>query len=124
MVKPFTPQEIASKQLYSIPNEVIEAVNELLAESLSASSDKPSCTILQDKIVKRILAKLPNKSSRDIFDNNWLDFEPIFEAYGWKVVYDKPAYNENYEASFNFESTEKVVRKYTIPTGTESGGPG
>lgn len=124
MVKPFTPQEIASKQLYSIPNEVIEAVNELLAESLSASSDKPSCTILQDKIVQRILTKLPGKSRHDIFDNNWLDFEPIFEAYGWKVIYDKPAWCDNYEASFNFESIEKVVRKYSIPTGTESGGPG
>jgi len=38
----------------------------------------------------------------NIFDNHWLDVEPIFEDCGWKVEYDKPGFNENYPATFKF----------------------
>ena len=50
----------------------------------------------------------PNKikeeiTSKTIYDNNWLDIEDIFREAGWKVTYDKPAYNESYDAYFKFE---------------------
>ena len=31
------------------------------------------------------------------------DIEDIFREAGWKVTYDKPAYNESYDAYFKFE---------------------
>jgi hypothetical protein len=37
-----------------------------------------------------------------IFSKGYLNFEELYEAQGWKVVYDKPAYNESYKANFTF----------------------
>lgn len=37
-----------------------------------------------------------------VFANKWLDIEDIYREQGWRVDYDKPAYNENYQASFTF----------------------
>lgn len=50
-----------------------------------------------------ILSKFDHRIDRqEIFDNCWLDVEDIFEEVGWKVVYDKPGYNESYPANFEF----------------------
>ncbi|MDG1949717.1 MAG: hypothetical protein P8J32_02740 [bacterium] len=39
---------------------------------------------------------------RKVFDEKRLDIEPAFEKDGWKVVYDKPGYNESGNAYFVF----------------------
>ena len=39
---------------------------------------------------------------KEIYDKNWLDVEDVYESAGWKVEYDKPGYNENYEPTFTF----------------------
>jgi hypothetical protein len=41
-------------------------------------------------------------SRQEVFDNQWLDIEDIYREAGWKVSYDKPAYNETYKAYFTF----------------------
>jgi hypothetical protein len=38
----------------------------------------------------------------DVFKNGWLNVEHLYETHGWKVEYDKPAYNEDYPATFKF----------------------
>jgi hypothetical protein len=51
---------------------------------------------------------MPEGSTRQqVFDNNWLDVEDIFRKAGWKVNYEKPAYNESYPASFKFQQQRK-----------------
>jgi len=42
------------------------------------------------------------KTRDEVFDKGWLNIEPMYRAAGWKVVYDKPAYNESYEPTFTF----------------------
>ena len=49
-----------------------------------------------------------NMTSRIIHDNKWMDFEGAFEKYGWIIEYDKPAYNETYDAVFEFKSGIKT----------------
>ena len=41
-------------------------------------------------------------SGSGYFDYNWLNIEKIYEDAGWAVKYDKPAYNESYDAYFIF----------------------
>jgi hypothetical protein len=38
----------------------------------------------------------------DIFKTGYCDLEPLYRAAGWRVVHDKPAYNETYDAYFKF----------------------
>ena len=37
-----------------------------------------------------------------VFRNGWLNIEATYEATGWDVQYDKPAYYEDREATFTF----------------------
>ena len=89
-VKPISPNEIKKV----IPDFVIEAVNELIAEKVNSQNH---ATVLQKHIVDRV----KSKTDQD-FDYAWLDFENVFRDAGWNVNYDKPAYCESYDAYFEF----------------------
>lgn len=89
-VKPISPNEI--KKI--IPDFVVEAVNELIAEKVNSQNH---ATVLQKHIVDRV----KSKTDQD-FDYAWLDFENVFRDAGWNVNYDKPAYCESYDAFFEF----------------------
>lgn len=101
-VAPISPKDALSVKSASIPEFVIEAVNELISEKGKKYSSKFEATILQKDIITRIQLK-EEITSKTIYDNNWLDIEDIFREAGWKVTYDKPAYNESYDAYFKFE---------------------
>lgn len=79
------------------PDFIIQAFNECISEA----SIKKSSTVLQKDVLKRI-KQISGKDSREVLDNNWLDVEDYYRKAGWKVHYDKPGYNEDYEASFTF----------------------
>ena len=49
-----------------------------------------------------ILATNADLTRQTVFDNGWLDVEEAHRAAGWRVEYDKPAYNESYDAFFVF----------------------
>ena len=94
------PNAIKVLQNDSIPGFVIEAVNKLIIQNLKGGS----VTLLQKDIVTAIIKQAkPKRISKDkIFDSGWLDFEDIFREAGWDVYYDKPGYNEDYDAYFRF----------------------
>lgn len=94
-VKPITPNEVIEGKKF--PPEVIKAFNDLIVKNWNGSFSK----ILQKDVVA-LIVRTSEFSSNQIFNNNWLDVEPCFRKAGWKVVYDKPAYCETYEASFEF----------------------
>jgi hypothetical protein len=100
--KPISPREAKSKKISTIPSEVFEAFNELIVEKLSHGT----AVLKQSDVVERICSKL-KVSKDDIYENSWLDVEPMFMKQGWDVEYDKPAYNETYEATFKFSSKAK-----------------
>lgn len=96
-IKPISPKEVT----HTIPDFIIEAVNDLINEKW----DGKEAVIYQDEILERVSSDEhdSDKPSRQtIFDNNWLDFEDLYRKQGWKVIYDKPAYYENYKAFFKF----------------------
>ena len=99
-VKPITPNGARKKAEETIPDQVIEAFNELISENIGNSS---YVTILQKDAIKRIKEKMPEISTDTIFAKRWLDIEQIFRKQGWKVEYDKPAYCETYEANWTFK---------------------
>lgn len=100
-MRPLTPDEVDEAKTESIPDFVIGAVNNLLKKYGS------SAEITQDEIIDEIMVQAtPETTRREIFDKKWLDFEPVFRAVGWEVVYDKPGYNETYEPSFKFRRSK------------------
>ncbi len=100
MPGPIKPNEVASvKAAKVIPELVFEAFNLCIARNWKGSS----ATVLQSDVVKEIVSRLPEgRTKQEIFDNNWLDVEDAYREAGWKVVYDKPGFNESYEANFIF----------------------
>lgn len=109
-VKPITPAEVVNKKKEQLPSEVIEAFNEMIAQNWSGGYSK----FKQKDVVNVIVGKLqsarvvdmemPSGSviEAEIYAKHWLDVEDIYRKAGWKVVYDKPAYNETYDATFEF----------------------
>jgi hypothetical protein len=100
-VKPINPNEIASKKVEEIPDEVIATFNKLIAMKFSQGS----ALIKQEDIM--ISLQEQGFKREEIFHNGWLNIEEIYEDAGWEVHYDKPAYNESYPASFTFSKRGK-----------------
>ncbi|HET8688481.1 MAG TPA: hypothetical protein VFM18_17860 [Methanosarcina sp.] len=107
-IKPIRPSEVAVKKMQQFPDFVIEAFNQLIAENYNDGAR--SAVVKQDDAVKRILELATSSFVSDltpvtrdtVYDKGWLNIEEIFKAAGWKVTYDKPAYNESYPAKFEF----------------------
>ena len=102
-IKPISPEEVAEKKKRILPNEVLEAFNELIALNFSGSS---AC-ILQKDIVKLLVKK--GLSQKTIYENHFLDVEEVYMSAGWKVTYDKPGYNEDYEPTFTFSRKRRNI---------------
>jgi hypothetical protein len=106
MSKPITPQEVVSKKCDSLPDVVLTAFNEQIAESWNGYDSTFLQNDIIDTIIKKLKVQQPNLSTPQcrqlIFDKGYLDVESIYKAVGWKVEYDKPGYNESYEPSFKF----------------------
>ena len=102
-IKAVSPSEARGAKSKYTPPEIIEAVNELLSQHY-----RPNGIVIKQKdIIALARAKMatnesPNANS-DFFSQGWMDFEPIYEAQGWKVRYDKPGWDENYDAFFEFK---------------------
>lgn len=107
-IKPITPQEAANNKVNTIPDEILQATNELITQNYRNGTS----IVKQDDIVRRALQinkeKGGDMTRNEIFDNGYLDIE---EVYGkdWQVSYDKPAYCEDYyPAMFKFKKRAKT----------------
>ena len=98
VVKPITPGEVTQKKAESLPPEVLEAFNELIAENW----DGRESTFKLSEAVARIRKKVTVPKGESPGDKGWLDIEDIYRKAGWKVEYDQPAYNETYPATYTF----------------------
>jgi hypothetical protein len=100
-VKPITPDEVVERKKETIPDIVFEVFNYLIAENFNGHS----ATILQKEVDALLKKKKVNVD--EAYKRHWLDVEDIYRGAGWDVAYDKPAYNETYEASFEFRPAKK-----------------
>lgn len=93
MTKPITPDDVTLKKAELIPDGVIEAFNQLIAEHWNGK--RSSFTLGQAYArAEQILGYKPK--------SHHMDVEPIYRANGWSVKYDSPGYNETGPATFTF----------------------
>lgn len=92
MTRPISPSE--AKEQKVLPEFVIEAINELIRENMT---DCGYFDILQKDIISRV----KTKTDMD-FDDRWLHFIAVYEAWGWSISYDRPGYTETYSAYYRF----------------------
>lgn len=96
-VKPISIDEVQFKKNEEIPDEIIESFNKLIVKNW----DGHSSVVKQDALLREI--NTDKYTRQQIFENNWLDIEPLFRKEGWRVFYDKPGYNENYTPFWKFQ---------------------
>lgn len=101
-IQPLSKEEVIKFQISQIPGEVIEVVNKLLTENYD--TNKGTASIHQDEILDLLTSpEYGNHSRREIFDNNWLNFEDAYREKGWKVTYIKARYDNEFVSYFKFE---------------------
>lgn len=100
-MEPIRPEEVVARQGEQIPPEVIKAFNDLIVKNFIGGK-----AVISQKEVLDLL-QVRGFDIGDISTKRFLDVEEIFRKAGWKVEYDKPGYNESYEASFTFTKPKK-----------------
>ena len=98
MSGPIRPEDVEGVRVAGIPEEVFAAFNELIVERIGGGN---SAHFTQNDVVDRIVSKLGCPRA-EVFDKKWLDVEGAFRKAGWVVEYDKPGFNESYDAYFVF----------------------
>ena len=110
MTKAISPTEAkmesAQYRIDRIPEVVIQAVNQLIIKEM-ADNAISTVTLTQKDIIAKIIQLDPSLTQSKIYENHYLDFEDVYRKEGWKVEYDKPAYNESYEPNFSFTPNTK-----------------
>lgn len=112
-MKPITPSEVGATKASIFPPEVFQSFNELIASHCVNGA----ATFRQDEVIERMWGlmypgmegtgageQVKSRWRREVFSEGWLNVEDAYRAAGWKVEYDKPGYNETYEATFTFSS--------------------
>lgn len=97
MPGPIKPSEVSAHKTATFPEDVFEAFN----AEIAASWDGRTAIVNQHKVVERLKSAL-SIDRRDVFNLGYLNVEESYRAAGWTVEYDKPGYNETYEATFTF----------------------
>jgi hypothetical protein len=103
-VKPFTPAEAQAAVADVIPGFVVKAVNTLLAQKVGIGL-YPAVRFTRSEVEAAI--RMAGRIDGGSIDPNWLNFESMYREQGWKVEYDKPGYNETYEAFWVFKAASR-----------------
>jgi hypothetical protein len=109
-MKPIRPEEVIDKKRESLPHQVIEVFNEFIAERWNGYCSSFKQKDIEKVIVKRLnIGRVTQKqyTAEDLYKKNWMDVEDIYRKAGWIVRYDKPGYNESYDATFEFRRPSK-----------------
>ena len=96
MTKPISPGDMAGLEGTFVPDEVIEATNQLIAEKWNGYS----ATILMSELCERArtIMQIPNRN----FKSKELDIKYVFRKAGWDVEFNRPGFNEAYAANWVF----------------------
>ena len=98
MTKPITPNEVVAQKVADIPDSVILVWNEAITKFWKGHR----AIVKQNYIVQKLNEHHPDVERSEIYEIGWLNIETMFEQAGWKVSYDKPGYDETYDAYFEF----------------------
>lgn len=97
MPGPIKPKDVQAQKNAAIPEEVFEVINALILREWNGSE----ALVYQDEAAKQV-AKALKITKALVYSRNLLDIEDAYIKAGWDVEYDKPGYNESYEAHFRF----------------------
>lgn len=97
-VQPISPKDVVVKKAQQIPDVVFETFNSLIAQKIG---DGGYARFTLKEIADRLEAQGVNR--KEMFDKHWLDIEDIYRKAGWHVEFDRPGFNEDYEANFTFK---------------------
>lgn len=101
-VGPITPREARAGAGAALPPEVFQVFNELIQKAYKDGY----ATVKQEEAAVRI-AQVLGISRSEVFDRGLLDVEEAYRKKGWEVVYDSPAFNETYPATFSFQEKRR-----------------
>ncbi len=96
-VKPIRPDEVVEKLSAAIPQEVIEAINELIVLNWSGSRAQFNRNEILEQINRF------RKQDTVAFSNFPTNFEHIYINAGWKVRRESPDITENFVTYWIFE---------------------
>ena len=110
-VNPITPDEALARHQGTIPDEMFEVVNELLAERVVNSDEGVHVRITRDEIVSRFMARFNERCSqstppgvpctrKDIFDKGWLRFKAHYRRVGWTMRLNGSPETDGYHGAF------------------------
>jgi len=97
MTKPITPAEAEAQRVTVIPDEVLEAFNQMIIKNLEG--DRSSFKLRE---VADLAASNMQCQHKYLYDNKWLNVESVYRRAGWKVKFDSPSIGDNYDAYFVF----------------------
>ncbi len=97
MIKPITPSEVGEVRKKTLPEAVVATWNRLIGENWDGNQSK----VFQNEVVLALMDAM-DVDRQTVFDRKWLDIEFMYRDAGWRVAYDKPAYNETGQAHFIF----------------------
>jgi hypothetical protein len=105
MPGPIKPKDVQKKRNETIPEEVFEAFNELIVQEWDGHRAHFTLKAAADSAFKKLRAneKYKGLNRQDMYDKGWMDVEDAYHKAGWGVEFDKPGYNETYEAFFVFK---------------------
>lgn len=103
-VKPFSPADARAAKPMLIPLEVVQAVNEFLAERLNVQ--KP-IRIQPNEIRERAVRLMESNlnfhgASSDFYKRGWFEIESLYRDCGWDVVYVSDGFDSTFESHFKF----------------------
>lgn len=99
---PIRPDEIINLKKDYLPSEIIQAINECIIKNWNGKYSRFTLKEVTSLMLEKMLVKHKPYTRQMIYDNGYVDFEDVYRDVGWKVVYDKPGFNENYQANFTF----------------------
>lgn len=104
MAGPIKPKEVQEKKNASIPEEVYEAFNEMITQEWDGHSANFTLQTVANLAIKKLKStgSFKQMTRQEMYDRGWMDVEGAYRKAGWKVDFDKPGYNETYEANFTF----------------------
>lgn len=99
MSGPIKPKEVGKRKNASIPEEVFTVFNDLIVKHWD--EDGKFAEIKQGEALS-LIARAMDYTRETVIDKGLLDVESAYRKAGWKVDYDRPGFNETYEATFRF----------------------
>lgn len=96
--EPYSPADAAAAKTSAIPPVVFAVINELLSLNLSNGRS----TFKQSDIIERV-----RERSGEVFQHQWLSFEEVYKARGWRVSCDVPDYSESYPTTYTFSDASR-----------------